>query len=155
MNLLFSPSANWTGSDHIREKDGLWAVLAWLSMLATRKQSVEEIMKDHWQKFGRNFFTRSGMILVECFMISYWDDAAMSASNMLLWHHLVVKKDLQHLVRLKIACPIRQQFIFLHRCHIQVWLWRGRLRCCQQDDQGSGDSNVGPILRREEVLLRW
>lgn len=53
------------GSDHIREKDGLWAVLAWLSILATRKQSVEEIMKDHWQKFGRNFFTRSGMIPVE------------------------------------------------------------------------------------------
>ncbi|XP_051997038.1 phosphoglucomutase-1-like [Xyrauchen texanus] len=47
-----------TGSDHIREKDGLWAVFAWLSILATRKQSVKEIMKDHWQKFGRNFFTR-------------------------------------------------------------------------------------------------
>ncbi|KAK6484535.1 phosphoglucomutase-1 isoform X2 [Huso huso] len=47
-----------TGSDHIREKDGLWAVLAWLSILATRKQSVEDIMKEHWQKFGRNFFTR-------------------------------------------------------------------------------------------------
>ncbi|XP_068095427.1 phosphoglucomutase-1 isoform X1 [Hyperolius riggenbachi] len=47
-----------TGSDHIREKDGLWAVLAWLSIIATRKQSVEDIMKDHWQKFGRNFFTR-------------------------------------------------------------------------------------------------
>ncbi|XP_064194534.1 phosphoglucomutase-1-like isoform X2 [Anguilla rostrata] len=47
-----------TGSDHIREKDGLWAVLAWLSIIAVRKQSVEDIMKDHWQKFGRNFFTR-------------------------------------------------------------------------------------------------
>uniref|UniRef100_A0A8C5FWU4 EF-hand calcium binding domain 7 n=1 Tax=Gadus morhua TaxID=8049 RepID=A0A8C5FWU4_GADMO len=47
-----------TGSDHIREKDGLWAVLAWLSILAVRKQSVEEIMKEHWHKFGRNFFTR-------------------------------------------------------------------------------------------------
>ncbi|NXL17246.1 PGM1 protein, partial [Setophaga kirtlandii] len=47
-----------TGSDHIREKDGLWAVLAWLSILAARKQSVEDIMKDHWQKYGRNFFTR-------------------------------------------------------------------------------------------------
>ncbi|XP_041912228.1 phosphoglucomutase-1 [Alosa pseudoharengus] len=47
-----------TGSDHIREKDGLWAVLAWLSILASRKQSVEDIMKDHWHKFGRNFFTR-------------------------------------------------------------------------------------------------
>ncbi|XP_056388831.1 phosphoglucomutase-1 [Hyla sarda] len=47
-----------TGSDHIREKDGLWAVLAWLSIIATRKQSVEVILKDHWQKYGRNFFTR-------------------------------------------------------------------------------------------------
>lgn len=46
------------GSDHIREKDGLWAVLAWLSLLATRKQSVQDILKDHWQKYGRNFFTR-------------------------------------------------------------------------------------------------
>lgn len=56
MFLLWLPA----GSDHIREKDGLWAVLAWLSILATRKQSVEDIMKDHWQKYGRNFFTRWG-----------------------------------------------------------------------------------------------
>ncbi|XP_066548513.1 phosphoglucomutase-1 isoform X2 [Amia ocellicauda] len=47
-----------TGSDHIREKDGLWAVLAWLSIIAARKQSVEDILKEHWQKYGRNFFTR-------------------------------------------------------------------------------------------------
>uniref|UniRef100_UPI00398F7D31 phosphoglucomutase-1 isoform X2 n=1 Tax=Pristiophorus japonicus TaxID=55135 RepID=UPI00398F7D31 len=47
-----------TGSDHIREKDGLWAVLAWLSIIAKRKQSVEAIMQEHWQKYGRNFFTR-------------------------------------------------------------------------------------------------
>uniref|UniRef100_A0A4W3I4D8 Phosphoglucomutase 1 n=1 Tax=Callorhinchus milii TaxID=7868 RepID=A0A4W3I4D8_CALMI len=47
-----------TSSDHIREKDGLWAVLAWLSIIATRKMSVEDIMKEHWQKYGRNFFTR-------------------------------------------------------------------------------------------------
>lgn len=47
-----------TGSDHIREKDGLWAVLAWLSVLAHRKQSVEEILINHWKMFGRNFFTR-------------------------------------------------------------------------------------------------
>jgi len=42
----------------LREKDGLWAVLAWLSILAVRKQSVEEIMKTHWQTYGRNVFTR-------------------------------------------------------------------------------------------------
>lgn len=47
-----------TGSDHIREKDGVWAVLAWLSILAKRKKTVEEILIDHWAKFGRNFFTR-------------------------------------------------------------------------------------------------
>ena len=47
-----------TGSDHIREKDGLWAVLAWLSVLANNKKSVEEILVAHWNKYGRNFFTR-------------------------------------------------------------------------------------------------
>lgn len=47
-----------TGSDHIREKDGIWAVLAWLSVLANKRQSVETILIDHWAKFGRNFFTR-------------------------------------------------------------------------------------------------
>ncbi|XP_074598480.1 phosphoglucose mutase 1 [Brevipalpus obovatus] len=47
-----------TGSDHIREKDGCWAVLAWLSILAHLDQSVEEIIVNHWKTYGRNFFTR-------------------------------------------------------------------------------------------------
>uniref|UniRef100_T1J6R3 phosphoglucomutase (alpha-D-glucose-1,6-bisphosphate-dependent) n=1 Tax=Strigamia maritima TaxID=126957 RepID=T1J6R3_STRMM len=47
-----------TGSDHIREKDGIWAVLAWLSILAHRRETVEDILRNHWQKYGRNFFTR-------------------------------------------------------------------------------------------------
>lgn len=47
-----------TGSDHIREKDGIWAVIAWLSILAHRKESVEQILLHHWQQYGRNFFTR-------------------------------------------------------------------------------------------------
>ncbi|XP_046355510.2 phosphoglucomutase-1-like [Haliotis rufescens] len=47
-----------TGSDHIREKDGVWAVLAWLSILAHTNKSVEDLLMDHWNKFGRNFFTR-------------------------------------------------------------------------------------------------
>ncbi len=47
-----------TGSDHIREKDGLWAVLFWLNILAVRKMSVAEIVQFHWQKFGRNYYTR-------------------------------------------------------------------------------------------------
>ncbi|NXC86344.1 PGM5 protein, partial [Cercotrichas coryphoeus] len=46
------------GSDHLREKDGLWAVLVWLSILAARRQSVEEIVRDHWAKFGRHYYCR-------------------------------------------------------------------------------------------------
>lgn len=47
-----------TGSNHVREKDGLWAVLFWLNIVAARKQSVEEIVREHWAKFGRNYYTR-------------------------------------------------------------------------------------------------
>ncbi|UCE90004.1 MAG: alpha-D-glucose phosphate-specific phosphoglucomutase [Pseudomonadota bacterium] len=47
-----------TGSDHVREKDGLWAVLFWLNLIAVRKQSVEQIVREHWARFGRNFYTR-------------------------------------------------------------------------------------------------
>ena len=47
-----------TGSSHVREKDGVWAVLMWLNILAVRKQSVVEIMKDHWATYGRNYYTR-------------------------------------------------------------------------------------------------
>ena len=47
-----------TGSDHVREKDGLWAVLFWLNVLAMRAESVERIVRDHWKRFGRNYYTR-------------------------------------------------------------------------------------------------
>jgi phosphoglucomutase len=47
-----------TGSDHMREKDGLWAVLFWLNLLAVKEESVERIVHDHWRKFGRNFYSR-------------------------------------------------------------------------------------------------
>lgn len=47
-----------TGSNHIREKDGLWAVLFWLNILAVRQQSVSDIVHQHWQKYGRNYYTR-------------------------------------------------------------------------------------------------
>lgn len=47
-----------TGSNHVREKDGLWAVLFWLNILAVRQQSVEQIVKEHWQLYGRNFYSR-------------------------------------------------------------------------------------------------
>ncbi|HEX5073107.1 MAG TPA: alpha-D-glucose phosphate-specific phosphoglucomutase [Gemmatimonadaceae bacterium] len=47
-----------TGSDHVREKDGLWAVLFWLNILAKRGESVEQIVRTHWRDFGRNYYTR-------------------------------------------------------------------------------------------------
>ena len=47
-----------TGSDHVREKDGVWAVLLWLNILAARKQSVKQIAHEHWARFGRNYYTR-------------------------------------------------------------------------------------------------
>ena len=47
-----------TGSDHVREKDGVWAVLLWLSILAARQQSVLQVAHEHWARFGRNHYTR-------------------------------------------------------------------------------------------------
>jgi phosphoglucomutase len=47
-----------TGSSHIREKDGLWAVLFWLNIIASRNQSVEAISREHWAHFGRNVYSR-------------------------------------------------------------------------------------------------
>lgn len=47
-----------TGSNHVREKDGLWAVLYWLNIIAAVNMSVEEIVKAHWKKYGRNFYSR-------------------------------------------------------------------------------------------------
>jgi phosphoglucomutase len=47
-----------TGSSHVREKDGLWAVLFWLNILAKRRLSVEEILHSHWAEFGRNVYSR-------------------------------------------------------------------------------------------------
>jgi len=47
-----------TGSDHVREKDGLWAVLFWLTLLAARHEGVEQIVRAHWARFGRHYYTR-------------------------------------------------------------------------------------------------
>ena len=47
-----------TGSDHVREKDGLWAVLLWLNILAASGKSVAELMRDHWARYGRNYYSR-------------------------------------------------------------------------------------------------
>ncbi len=47
-----------TGSSHVREKDGLWAVLFWLNILAVRQRPVETLMREHWARYGRNYYSR-------------------------------------------------------------------------------------------------
>ncbi len=47
-----------TGSNHVREKDGVWAVLCWLSLLACKRQPVSEVVQEHWRRFGRSYFQR-------------------------------------------------------------------------------------------------
>ena len=55
---LCGEESSGTGSDHVREKDGLWAVLFWLDILAVRRLSVEAVLRDHWATFGRNYYSR-------------------------------------------------------------------------------------------------
>ncbi|MCY0148370.1 alpha-D-glucose phosphate-specific phosphoglucomutase [Hoeflea sp. G2-23] len=54
-----------TGSDHVREKDGLWAVLLWLNILAVRKQSMIDIVHDHWASYGRTYYSRHDYEAIE------------------------------------------------------------------------------------------
>jgi len=58
MATLCGEESAGTGSSHVREKDGLWAVLYWLNILAVRDETVEQIVRDHWRHFGRNFYSR-------------------------------------------------------------------------------------------------
>lgn len=54
-----------TGSGHVREKDGLWAVLLWLNILAVRKISAEQLAREHWAKYGRNYYARHDYEAIE------------------------------------------------------------------------------------------
>lgn len=64
-----------TGSSHVREKDGLWAVLFWLNILAIKRQSVEQIIKRHWLQFGRNVYSRHD-----------YEDLPLDAANGVIEH---------------------------------------------------------------------
>jgi len=55
---LCGEESSGTGSDHIREKDGLWAVLLWLNILAVRRIPVDALAREHWARFGRNYYAR-------------------------------------------------------------------------------------------------
>ncbi|MDN2708543.1 alpha-D-glucose phosphate-specific phosphoglucomutase [Janthinobacterium sp. SUN118] len=58
MATLCGEESYGTGSNHVREKDGVWAVLFWLNLLAVKRQSVEEIVRAHWATHGRNYYSR-------------------------------------------------------------------------------------------------
>jgi phosphoglucomutase len=58
MATLCGEESAGTGSDHVREKDGLWAVLMWLNILAVRNEPVAGVMADHWRRYGRNYYSR-------------------------------------------------------------------------------------------------
>ena len=47
-----------TGSSHVREKDGLWAVMCWLSIIASTRKQVSQLVREHWQRFGRSYYQR-------------------------------------------------------------------------------------------------
>ncbi|MCC7219860.1 MAG: alpha-D-glucose phosphate-specific phosphoglucomutase [Candidatus Contendobacter sp.] len=72
-----------TGSDHVREKDGLWAVLFWLNILAGRRQSVAEIVQEHWRIYGRNYYTRHDYEAVDSTAANGLMDALRRASTTL------------------------------------------------------------------------
>ena len=64
-----------TGSDHVREKDGLWSILFWLNLIAKKRQSVADIVHEHWQKFGRDIYCRHD-----------YEDVEMDVANGIIEH---------------------------------------------------------------------
>ncbi|WP_064708700.1 alpha-D-glucose phosphate-specific phosphoglucomutase [Rhizobium bangladeshense] len=58
MATICGEESSGTGSSHVREKDGLWAVLLWLNILAVRGESVADVVTQHWQTYGRNYYSR-------------------------------------------------------------------------------------------------
>lgn len=87
-----------TGSYHIREKDGLWAVLFWLNLLAVRGKTVSEIVHEHWARFGRNYYSRHDYEAVdpaaaEGMMDSLRERLSELAGQYLDGHHVAMADD--------------------------------------------------------------
>ena len=90
-----------TGSIHIREKDGLWAVLFWLNLLAARRQSVGEILGAHWARFGRNYYSRHDYEAVDAQAAAAMMDALRArlpelAGQTLDCHHVAQADDFEY-----------------------------------------------------------
>ncbi len=65
MTTICGEESAGTGSDHVREKDGLWAVLLWLNILAVRGISVDALAREHWAKYGRHYYARHDYEAIE------------------------------------------------------------------------------------------
>jgi len=90
-----------TGSIHIREKDGLWAVLFWLNLLAVRQQPVGEILRAHWARFGRNYYSRHDYEAVDAQAAAAMMDALRArlpelAGQTLDGHHVAQADDFEY-----------------------------------------------------------
>ena len=81
-----------TGSDHIREKDGLWAILFWLNLLAIKQDSVENIVREHWAKYGRNYYTRHDYEGINSDAANELMQALREKTNYLVGHRLSGQK---------------------------------------------------------------
>jgi len=91
-----------TGSDHVREKDGLWAVLFWLNLLAVKRQPVEQIVREHWARFGRNYYSRHDYEAVDSAAADAMMDALRArlpelAGQTLDGHHVSQADDFDYL----------------------------------------------------------
>lgn len=85
-----------TGSDHIREKDGIWAVLAWLSILAHKNKetldgdaklvTVEDIVRKHWATYGRHYYTRYDYEVKSCQVWWLYNTMSCGTKRTLLWY---------------------------------------------------------------------
>ncbi|MBG1232149.1 alpha-D-glucose phosphate-specific phosphoglucomutase [Aestuariivirga litoralis] len=82
-----------TGSNHVREKDGVWAVLMWLNILAARKQSVADIVKGHWAEYGRNYYTRHDYEEVASDAANALMSGLRAQLSKLVGQHNIVKAD--------------------------------------------------------------
>ena len=106
-----------TGSDHIREKDGMWAALAWLSILAKRQKDIPFIAEEFWFKYGRYFFTRydyEECKLQPCEkMIESLRETANSQALEGKWFHFGVRLGRRSVLFIVLAILIRIHFIYL------------------------------------------
>jgi phosphoglucomutase len=82
-----------TGSNHVREKDGLWAVLMWLNILAKRRESVADIVTAHWREYGRNYYSRHDYEEVDAAAANGLTDALRGKLTGLIGTHGITAAD--------------------------------------------------------------